>query len=141
MDWLGSDDPAEIRAAVRLLMLAGPAINEFLLMEAAKSTIPVLHVFRLLDLVGRIGGRRGPVENHYLRKLRQHWSLLIQEKAKEVKAALSPMKSRSTGYVNLARAAARVQKVRLNMAMGRGRWGRGASGRKPFGYASPLPLP
>ena len=96
--WLGSNKPEEFVPAVEYLCRAGSGVSDFLIEAAAKPGTPSAHQYRLLSLVSKIGGQRGPVENHYLRTLRRHDCPLIREKAKELFVVLPVRRtSRRTG--------------------------------------------
>ena len=133
IEWVNSDDPEEIVTAATLLTQEGPRVNEFLLVAAAEPTTADTHVYRLLDLVGRIGGKRGPAENRHLRLLMRHGDPAVRIKAKEVWAALTYEKPKRTGRVSVKRAQAALWRAKVHMAMGYGSPLKRTSGsRKPI---------
>jgi hypothetical protein len=147
LSWLTGDDGEKLVAAVTLLMCEGPAVNEFLLIEAAKSATPVAHILRLLDLAERIGGTLTSADRARLRGLRHHWSGAVKRKAAEVLAVLPARRqSRRSGSGGLLRRLALARKLAMARAARQGTvgglGGRSRSvpaGRKPVATASRLP--
>ncbi len=145
--WLNSNRPEEFVPAVEYLCRAGPDVTPFLIEAAAKPGTPTVHQFRLLSLASKIGGRRGPDENHYLRTLRRHGCPAIRQKAEELFAILTPRRqSRKSGSGRLLRTLATLHKLAAartdRQGTSGGRHGRPKSvpaGRKPVAPGIRLP--